>query len=864
MKSTLKKSMAMILVVLMALSCCAISSFAAVEDSDFVVANFGTVSGITGKTNDVLYYGGYLYVTSPEKGLEVWDVTNRTAPVKTSFVDPAYNAETPNAVIGEQDGKETMLLIGTNLYVAYNNQTAKKYSLANPAQPTLQAVLTNSATGYIWDLAKHGNNLMATRNDGSSIQWVNAITATATDGVPAEIAATNHSAVGSQYRIIPSTSTDVYYYYDSVRIGFRDRGEKGLTGVRSAGISPAGYLYILIDDALYALKEEASNIGTRIDAATPIAIEGVDESKFTIEPEFYNNYMVFMSTEGEYLIFDISNPTAPVRVTGFENIARQGMRNLAITPDGYIYALSMWMEPGVAYHTTLNIDKIVENSVSINRAELSFTATAASNIAIGESVKNVVSVGDYLFFNGQSKGLVSYNTKTGAKTNNYSEHYGEPNGAAPNMFLDGNKLFLAMSPSGSKAWIEVFNVSRPEAPTKIGKIGAMNGDGTFANGYGAGRGFLKPNADYLVYFCNYGARYMTPAEVTGSASWGTGGFTGGQGYIWMQSYSAAEGHSFYVNHEKKAYSYQRDAQGGDEKLIDATTSYSVFENGGYVYIIQDDAIKVAPIAAIEADNGYVSSDLFAANASSFAITGIDESKIQTAPVVYDNYLIYPADKLLVFDISNPAAPVQTNIGSGITFTSINRGAAINNGVMYVTDGTSTVRAINLGYQINEVVSTEITALPVVFAGNAEGVSTVTLTVGSDSYTVPVVDGFWSKEITEVSDANGEIEVTVTAGYSSASADYTLNLPVPELAVNVSYADAFNATVTIENNNENKEFMAILVVYNGDEIYDVDYEVISATDTLSCVAPGGDVSGYTAKTFVWSDLMVPFLTVPVAR
>ena len=842
MKSTLKKSMAMILVVLMALSCCAVSSFAAVSNVTFSVEKIGEFvadsSSSASHSRDIAIYGNYLYVHTRNEALKVYDITNPAAPELVYTMGSTLYGE------GITDSSYTIDIYEDTLFMSFIDSTntanaiVRSFDLTNPVQPTLKATFES-----FWK----NTNAIEVLSDGTLYcsfgngwhTYSNAHEATGTVTKTASI-------TSGKYKVYESESGKGAFRFILGSSAAPVGGGNQIDLASEAFATTGDYIYVLRDNALDVVNVSSSAFTTAYDSKTTVDLTSLnfDETAVGEKGVVSNNHLFFFSANG-ILEFDVTNPANPVNVSN--TLAGATAQN-AVASGNYFYTVN---------GGTVNVYKTASNGISMQRQAEAFAPTAAAAYTLVKKATNVASYGDYLFFGTTegADGLCSYNVKTGVLVTGITPRV-DPNGPQ-SLLLDGTDLYVAILNDGH---VRCYDISTPSSPTLKFTV-AGSATGSKVHGW---FGAIAKAGDTLYMTGNYATNGHKYADVSAEPS--------DSGYI----ATTAQSNDGITNVPYMAY-------GNDENLYSIladntlravnkggnidTGAYSVFTNAGYLYVLKNDALKVVKEADIYSD-GTTSAELYAANGTTIAVTGADESRVRTVPVVWNNYLLYAADKLIAFDITNPAAPVPV-VFDDITFagTGKNTGMAINDNVLYVTNQSTTVSKVNLAYAIQEVASTEITALPVTFAGTASGVASITLTVGSGVYTVPVVNGAWEKTITEVSDDNGAITVTATAGASEVSANYTLNLPVEEpaeLAVSVAYTDAFNATVTIENNTDAKSFMVILVVYNGNEIYDVDYEVISATDTLSCVAPEGDVSGYTAKTFVWSDLMVPFLTVPAAN
>ena len=822
MKTTLKKSMAMILVVLMALSCCAISSFAAESVEAFTVTAMPDSTQVTDWMRSIETYGNYIYTVGFWAGLEVWDATNPASPVKTSFVDA--NKAT-GATPGSFDGtaNDSILVHGDYLYVGYNDGAVRKYSLENPASPSLVATFTGKG-GQVYDIAVHNNNeLLTSTYNGTGGVWDNTQTG--------EVTNPGNFFHGANISLAQSNAHGYYYSNRTSYFGHRDCGEYG-GAVYSFGVNN-GYLYTLEADTFKVLPDNTSNISTNMENATSLAIADFDESAVVARPVFYENYVIFTSDEGN-LIFDVSDPSNPVRVN--VSTPTYTTSNVALGNDGYLYVTNK------SSKANLGIVKFGAKGVSLQRQDTVLTVAAQSPTAQGTSwIRTVETYGDYIYTSAHWSGLEVWDAtnpaaptktsfvdpkKSGSGIGSFDAAVGD------NILIEGGYLYIGYN----DGVIQKFDLANPANPVLVQ---------TFTGGGGQIMD-LVVNGTTLYSTGNAGSGTFDLASEESTVA-SSGGWPHGANTIGTKSTIGA----YYYSNRSSFFGHRDRGEVG-------SAVYSMGTNNGYLYILENGAFKV--ISDTEGTGSFAERY---ANAGVATFDDFTASAVAANPGFYENYVVFTSgDGNLIFDVSDPANPVRVNMTTP-TY-SLMDAAMGNDGYLYIAQGSAAQQIGITRFQnvISEIDSTEITTLPVTFGGTATGVSSITLTVGSDSYTVPVVGGKWSKEITSISDT-GEITVTATADTGIAvSQNYTI--PVPELAVNVSYTDTFNANVRIENNNENKEFMVILVVYNGTEIYDVDYEVISANATLSCVTPEGDVSGYTAETFVWSNLMVPFLTVPVAR
>ena len=835
MKAILKKSMAMILVVLMALSCCAISSFAAVEKITFSVEkivapeNFKPTHRDEFFASDLAVYGNYLYIHSRYSGTQIWDITDPEAPVFAKEMGTAAFGQ------GATDATECIDIYGDKLFVMFKDNKIGMFSLANPTEPAYVASFSVPAQCNI-EVGPDGTLYAAYQNAAGDYKFENASNATGDDNTMTRI---DDSANFNYYET--ANGTVLRFRNGNLMQNANGSGENypAYKAVASAG----DYFYILLDNAIECLDVSSKSFSTGYASKTTVDLSSLnfDETAAGLHGATVGNHIYFFSENG-VLCFDVTNPASPVNV----QLDTEGIRarNTAVKGD-YIYAVD-----GSSYA----IYKVTDEGISMTRQAEELAPSLGEvtfNAAYG--AKDLASYGDYIFFHSNWNGLCSYNVKTGAIATGLSPRT-DPDGFT-NMYVSGTTLFVGISINAAshKGCFQAYDISNPAAPTLIGtitdSITVDEEEGTTSYGVYAGTPYGLGVAGNTAYFYgNYGWGDATlPLEGDTKIDKRATGNLGGWADVIYGSdenlYAITEGSTNLAVQNKGAV------------VID-NGAYSAFTNAGYLYVIQNDALKVVREADVYSD-GTPSAELYAANGTTVPFTGVNETMICPVPVVYDNYLVYAADKLLVFDITNPAAPAQVNVGDIATSASTVRGIAVNDGVLYIANGGTTVTTVDLDYEVQEVVSTEITSLPVTFAGTAAGVDSITLAVGSDSYTVPVVGGKWSKEITSITDGNGIVTVSATAGTSTVSIDYTVNVAAPELAISVEYTDVLNANVTIENNTENKTFMLILVVYDGGTIVDVDYETLSDSGTLSCsVEEGTDTSGFTAKTFVWSSLMVP--------
>lgn len=358
-KKMTKKLLALILCFMLALP---MASFATGESAPAIPVRLGmelvsTVELGSG-TRSVCAYGNYVYLADRNRGLLVYDYSDKKNPV---LVYEEGNDGTYNAMC-DVDMRENMMIDGSNLYVAYDyfegnsvrSPQIKKYSLAeNPAKPTLVATLMPKSGTQIFSFTvlSDGKGVLASARSATlSNYWADT---------------TVGGTITSETPNVTHDSAPMLYSKDNLNFVIRRDGNLYFISstISTAALLMNGpwysvhkegnYVYILGDGFLRVVdisdyvngSTTLPNVFKNADNYKDInytgGFEEIDATAINPHATRWGNYLIyrcFSSASGQkVLAFDISRPNAPVEAGVYGTGSTFTTHGMSAVSGNYLY-----------------------------------------------------------------------------------------------------------------------------------------------------------------------------------------------------------------------------------------------------------------------------------------------------------------------------------------------------------------------------------------------------------------------------------------------------------------------------------------------------------------------------------------------
>ena len=324
----------------------------------------------------VCAYGNYVYLADRNRGLLVYDYSDKKNPV---LVYEEGNDGTYNTIC-DVDMRENMMIDGSNLYVAYDyfqggsvrTPQIKKYSLAeNPASPTLVATLMPKAGSQIYSftvLSDGKGVLSSARSASLSNYWADTTVGGTITAETANVTGANAEMLYSKdgFNFVIRNDKNLWYINSAI-----SSATSLMNGPWYSVHKEGNYVYLLgngflrvVDISDYVngssnLLDAFKDAGNYRDIDYTGDFEEINATAINPHATRWGNYLIYRcysSLSGQkVLAFDISHPDSPVETDVYGTGSTFVTRGMSSVVGDYLYA-SSGVEKGKIYVIKLTSD----------------------------------------------------------------------------------------------------------------------------------------------------------------------------------------------------------------------------------------------------------------------------------------------------------------------------------------------------------------------------------------------------------------------------------------------------------------------------------------------------------------------------